>query len=127
MLNTGSYRIYIKIKKQIILGIGALGDQIFDKGIYVYTGSAMNNLDKRIQRHIETDTYKNRKNPRWHIDYLLNNEMVEIIKIEKFPSQFKEECKINQQILSLKNSTVPVKHFGSSDCNQCPAHLIKIS
>lgn len=86
----------------------------------------MNNLEKRVQRHINTATNKNLENSRWHIDYLLSDSNVEIIKTDKFPSKIKEECERNQQILNRKNATVPIKGFGSSDCRQCPAHLIKI-
>ncbi len=127
MVNTGSYQVYIKVKKQINIKIGALGEQLFDKGIYVYTGSAMNNLEKRVQRHIDNNKNKNQKSPRWHIDYLLSNDNVDIIKVEKFLSKIKEECLRNQNIMNLINSSIPVKHFGSTDCNQCPSHLIKIS
>ena len=60
-LNKGSYLLFIKIKKPIRIKIGALGREGFDKGYYVYVGSSMNNLNKRIQRHLETSELKKRR------------------------------------------------------------------
>ncbi len=53
----GVYCLIIKVKTDIIQKIGALGKIKFDKGIYVYVGSAQNNLKKRIKRHLS----KNKK------------------------------------------------------------------
>ena len=78
----------------------------FPKGIYVYTGSAKRNIDKRITRHLSRD-----KNLHWYIDYLLANEQTKIIKAMK--SEL-EECDLNADIKGKKI----VKGFGSSDCKK---------
>ena len=120
-MNKGSYRLFLKIDSDIEVKAGALGKCFFPAGKYVYTGSAMSSLSKRIERHL-----KKRKTMRWHIDYLLSNRNVTIYKIEIFPSDKKEECEKNNEVMKKMNGTALVKGFGSSDCNVCPSHLLKI-
>ena len=118
-MNSGSYRIFLLLEKPICLKIGALGSYKFQPGIYVYTGSAMSNLEKRVERH------KLRSKPKhWHIDYLTTNKNFQIIKIETFLSTEREECDKNTEILLLPDAEIPVRHFGSSDCSRCPSHLV---
>ncbi len=124
--NKGSYQLIIKIKKRSNIKIGALGFKIFEKGIYIYTGSAMKNLLQRVERHLKNAKGKSEIKIRWHIDYLLANENAEIIEVKTFPSERREECERNLAVLKEKDASVPVKGFGSSDCNSCPSHLIKI-
>ena len=45
----------INVRKDIKERIGALGKINFKKGKYVYVGSAQNNLEKRIARHLSKD------------------------------------------------------------------------
>ena len=113
----GVYCLIINIKKNINIKIGALGKINFKKGIYVYVGSAQNNLEKRILRH-----YSHDKKVRWHIDYLLENPNVEIKKAVFKESSKEEECKIAKFLAKLE---IPIKGFGSSDC-KCPSHLFKL-
>ena len=47
-----SYQLFIKVKKDINLKIGKLGGFAFPVGLYVYTGSAKTNINKRIERHL---------------------------------------------------------------------------
>ena len=97
--------------------IGSLGKIKFDKGTYAYVGSAQNNLEKRILRHLS----KNKKKF-WHIDYLLNNTTVKILKIFYKKVEKSEECKIAEK---LSKSKYFVPNFGCSDCN-CKSHLFRI-
>ena len=98
--------------KDIDLKVGKLGSFIFPIGSYVYTGSAKTNLDKRIERHLSK-----KKKLHWHIDYLLNNDAVQIIYIKKSEMI---ECYLNIKT----NGTIIVKGFGTSDCNlRCGSHL----
>ena len=107
-----SYQLYIKLTKTIKLKIGKLGEFIFPKGNYIYTGSAKKNIDARIKRHLSKD-----KKNHWHIDYLLENKH---IKISKFYKSNLSECNLNQST----NGKVIVKGFGSSDCKEnCKSHL----
>jgi Uri superfamily endonuclease len=118
-MNTGSYQLHIYINKDIEIKIGQLGTFQFKMGYYIYTGSAMRNLCQRIMRHLS----KNKK-MRWHIDYLLANNEVSISKVLIYPSNKREECLKNSELLENVNYSVPVIGFGSSDCKKCPAHLV---
>jgi len=115
-MTSGIYQllIYLPYKKDI--EIGKLGRFQFKAGYYVYTGSAMNGLESRIARH-----KRKQKRRHWHIDYLL--EYAEIIDIVTYPTIEKLECYFNNQILLKQNCQIPVKGFGSSDCN-CITHLL---
>ncbi len=108
----GSYLLIIKnpIKKHI--KIGSLGRLVFDKGYYIYVGSAMNSLEARIARHA-------RKNKKlfWHIDYLLSHTKIVGVLIK--PSNKKQECNI-AKIIAKNFSCIP--RFGCSDC-KCKSHL----
>ena len=107
-----TYQLYIKLDKTIKLQIGKLGKFTFPKGDYIYTGSAKKNINTRIKRHFS----KNKKNY-WHIDYLLENKHVKILKFLK--STF-SECILNQSNIG----EILIKGFGSSDCKQnCKSHL----
>ncbi|MFC2131288.1 DUF123 domain-containing protein [Bacteroidota bacterium] len=125
-LNSGSYQLSIKVKKDITIRVGALGLCRFPQGTYVYTGSAMKNLRQRVERHLRNDKNKSTISPRWHIDYILSNENTEIISYTLYPSKYREECIRNARLLNSKNTEAPVSGFGSSDCRKCKAHLIKI-
>ena len=115
----GTYLLIINIKKPAIIKIGSLGKIKFDKGDYVYVGSAMNNLEKRIKRHLKKSKDKKKY---WHIDYLLANKNARIIKIIKKESNKKQECEIARKIAKIGKG---IKNFGSSDCN-CKSHLFEI-
>ena len=107
-----SYQLFINVTKEINLKVGKLGKFIFPVGSYVYTGSAKKNIDKRIKRHLSK-----KKNLHWHIDYLLNNDAVQITNTRK--SQI-TECRLNKKI----KGTIIINGFGSSCCNLlCKSHL----
>jgi len=114
----GIYYLLIKVLKTKEILIGKLRKIKFEKGNYLYIGSAQKNLEKRIERH-----FKKKKKKFWHIDYLLADKDVKIEKVILFPQKRKnEECKLAKRI-SKKGK--PIKNFGSSDC-KCKSHLIKI-
>lgn len=115
----GTYLLIINIKKPVIIKIGLLGKIKFDKGDYVYVGSAMNNLEKRIKRHLKKSKDKKKY---WHIDYLLANKNVKIIRVLKKESNKKQECEIARKIVKIGQA---IKNFGSSDC-KCKSHLFEI-
>jgi len=108
----GSYILLIELLEDSEIQIGKLGRIGFQKGFYAYVGSAMNNLEKRIERHIRKE-----KRLFWHIDYLLENaEVREVIYAE---SNKREECRLAKNLEKYFN---PVRGFGSSDC-KCKSHL----
>ena len=114
----GAYCLIIKLKKDSSIKIGVLGNIKFKKGLYCYVGSALNNLEKRVQRHLSSN-----KKCYWHIDYLLLNKNSSIKKIFYKQSSKREECNIARFV--LKNSISSIAKFGCSDCN-CKSHLFMI-
>jgi Uri superfamily endonuclease len=51
-MTRGICGLAISVSKGIQLNIGALSRISFEKGTYVYVGSAQNNLEKRVDRHL---------------------------------------------------------------------------
>ena len=118
-LLTGSYCLVLRIKKDIKIKIGKLGKILFKKGIYIYIGSGMNNLIKRIERHLGKNK-KSKKRLHWHIDYLLQNKDTEIIDVF-----IKESTKKEEEIIAnfvKKHSLGFIKNFGATD-SKLKSHL----
>ncbi len=113
----GIYVLVLSVSKDIDVNVGALGCVNFEKGLYAYVGSAQNNLEKRIERHL-----RKTKQKFWHIDHLLDDAHVEVVKVFHKKAEKLEECKIAKNISEIG---VPVKGFGSSDC-KCESHLFKV-
>jgi len=113
----GIYILLVSVSKDINVNVGTLGNVNFEKGLYAYVGSAQNNLGKRIERHL-----RKTKQKFWHIDYLLDNANVEILKVFYENAGKAEECKVANKI---GERCVPTKSFGSSDC-KCKSHLFKL-
>ncbi|MCS4542213.1 MAG: GIY-YIG nuclease family protein [Euryarchaeota archaeon] len=96
--------------------MGKLGTFFFPKGYYVYTGSALNNLDARIAHHKNAN-----KKLRWHIDYLLRK--ARILNVLTIKTERKVECQLHGVIENLPNAKILIPKFGSSDC-KCKSHLV---
>ena len=108
----GSYILIVEIKNDSIISVGKNGEKHFNKGYYIYVGSALNGLDQRIRRHL-----RKQKKIHWHIDYLL--KYVVVIDVLYKESKVREECNIAKK-LDVKLSSIT--GFGSSDC-KCKSHL----
>ncbi|MBC7081753.1 MAG: GIY-YIG nuclease family protein [Thermoplasmatales archaeon] len=106
----GTYILIIEIDKDKKIRVGKRGIY-FKKGYYAYVGSAMNSIEKRLERHLRKD-----KKKRWHIDYLI--EKGKIKKIFYKESKIKEECDIAKKLGVFEI----IPKFGSSDC-KCKSHL----
>ena len=112
-MNKGIYCLLIYLKKETEIKI-RFKKTIFPKGYYCYIGSALNNLEKRINRH--KSKYKK---SHWHIDYFL--EKAKIIDVKTIETEKKKECLLSDTIKNLKSEVI-MKKFGSTDCN-CETHL----
>ena len=108
----GSYTIIMELPKNTEIQIGKLGRIGFPAGYYIYVGSALNNLEKRVERHLSTN-----KKLHWHIDYLL--QVASVRKIMYKEGEKREECIIAKK---LSKKFLPIIGFGCSDCN-CKSHL----
>ena len=110
-----TYQLYIGLSTTVDIRIGQLGTFTFPEGQYVYTGSAKNNIDARVQRHLSRD-----KKLHWHIDYLLNSAHASILSVKRTTLS---ECTAN---LAVRGEIV-VNRFGASDCRAgCGSHLKRI-
>ena len=108
----GSYLLLIELENDTTHTVGKLGEIAFNKGFYVYVGSALIGLDPRIKRHL-----RDNKNIHWHIDYLL--EYAKIVDIFYKENIHREECIIAKKF----EGTLPsILGFGCSDC-KCKSHL----
>ncbi|ASJ04946.1 GIY-YIG nuclease family protein [Thermococcus barossii] len=74
-------------------------------GYYVYVGSAMNSLEKRIARHFRRD-----KKLHWHIDFLLKEG--ELLRAYMIPSEERLEERLSVEVSKYGE---PVKGFGAGD------------
>lgn len=108
----GSYLIIAEMDANKRVPIGKLGEVEFNKGFYVYVGSALNGLEQRIQRHLREN-----KKTHWHIDYLLKHATVTDVFYKE--DNVREECIIAKKF----EGTLPsILGFGCSDC-KCKSHL----
>lgn len=107
----GCYCLIISLDETSKIKIGKIGKIKFQKGHYVYVGSAMNSLESRLKRHL-----KEEKKLHWHIDYLLKEAKVSDII---YNEDKKVECDISKY---LKTKADYIKDFGCSDC-ECESHL----
>jgi len=85
----GVYVLVVSVGKDISVNVGALGCVNFEKGLYAYVGSAQNNLEKRIERHL-----RKAKRKFWHIDYLLEDGKVKVLKVFRKKAGKSDERKI---------------------------------
>jgi len=113
----GIYVLVVCIERNINVRVGKLGSLRFEKGLYAYVGSAQNNLQKRVRRHLGRE-----KKKFWHIDFLLDNLHVKVLQVFYRNVERFEECRIAKE---LGKEGVAVPDFGSSDC-RCKSHLFKV-
>ncbi|MDQ0155116.1 GIY-YIG nuclease family protein [Robertmurraya andreesenii] len=112
------YAIYLEVPNAATVKVGKLGVYFFQKGMYIYVGSAKRNILARIDRHKRVD-----KRLKWHFDYLRPyGTITRIITYEGTIG----ECVLAEKIRKEVGGSLPVKRFGSSDC-RCPSHLIYFS
>jgi sugar fermentation stimulation protein A len=114
-LDTGAYILLIRVPAERALDIGSLGRLRFPAGNYVYIGSGMGCLSRRVERHFRPD-----KKVKWHVDRLLG--VARLSDAVLFPSKHRDECRLARAVLAFPGARV-VPGFGSSDC-RCPGHLV---
>jgi sugar fermentation stimulation protein A len=110
----GSYLLILRIGEDMSLTVGGLGNVLFRKGFYIYIGSAMAHLTKRIERH-----RREGKQLHWHIDYL--REKAEFRAALPVRSSARLECDLARAVQRIADWSIPL--FGSSDC-ACTTHLL---
>ena len=118
----GAYVLIIDLHENLSFRLKSLGDLSFDKGTWVYVGSAMGmgstSLENRLRRH-----FRSEKTIHWHIDHLLDSGS-NIRAAIWSESSSPVECEIAKNIDILEGINTGPKGFGASDCKQkCGTHL----
>lgn len=113
----GAYVVILHVPARMKVDVGALGSVRFSPGYYLYVGSAMQNLSRRIERHRRV-----RKGLHWHIDVL--RQCSEFVRAIPVRSSERLECELAGAIGNLAQWAV--KGFGSTDCD-CGTHLFGMS
>ncbi|MFB6190033.1 MAG: DUF123 domain-containing protein [Candidatus Nanohaloarchaea archaeon] len=109
------YAILLKLEERREIEVGALGETSFPAGMYVYVGSAMKSVEKRVERH-----FSQVENLHWHIDYF--SAEADAADFLVVPEESEFECVLADAVSQLGEA---VPGFGSSDCD-CPAHLFHV-
>jgi sugar fermentation stimulation protein A len=113
----GSYLLVLILKRDLKINVGRFGKVSFRKGFYIYIGSAMANLSKRMERHRRI-----RKRHHWHIDEL--RAVAEFHSLLAIRSSERLECEIAKTLSGIAEWSIA--GFGSSDCS-CETHLFGMS
>lgn len=118
----GAYVLIIDLNEIVSFNLKSLGSLSFDKGTWIYVGSAMGmgstSLENRICRH-----FRSEKTIHWHIDHLLDSDSKIRFSIWS-ESSSPAECAIAKSIDKMVNVIPGPKAFGASDCKQkCWTHL----
>lgn len=118
----GAYVLIIDLLENISFQLKSLGPVSFEKGTWIYIGSAMGNgstsLENRIRRH-----FRKEKTIHWHIDHLLKSgSKIRCSIWSESPESV--ECDISKSIERMEHTFPGPKGFGASDCkNKCFTHL----
>ena len=112
--NKGTYCLVARLDRDEDICIGARPAIRFPRGFYCYVGSAMNNLEKRIERHLSPA-----KKFHWHIDFFLTRASV--VNVLSVRSLERLECAVSRELADSAGPAV-MPGFGSSDCS-CRTHL----
>lgn len=115
----GAYALTFRLDGPVTLPISRLKNPVLAAGIYVYAGSAFGpgGIRARVSRHLRVE-----KKPHWHIDHL--STRAACIEVKTYPGE--RECALVADLLAA-GVDVPVPGFGSSDCRDCPAHLVRLA
>jgi sugar fermentation stimulation protein A len=114
----GSYLLIFYNDQPFKKNIGSVGEREFKQGYYVYVGSAMQALDKRIKRHLRKS-----KKVRWHLDYISPGYM-KIEKVYPIRRQDRVEEALARGLLEICDDYV--MGFGASD-SELPSHFFYFS
>ncbi|WP_193187764.1 GIY-YIG nuclease family protein [Nisaea sediminum] len=113
----GSYLLLLQLQAPLSVQI-AKREIGLPAGLYVYSGSARGpgGLKARLGRHL-----RGNGRPRWHVDQITTCAASRAgLSFRSFT-----ECDLISKLLESSDFSVPIRGFGSSDCNVCPAHLIQ--
>lgn len=114
----GSYLIVLHLPVEQTIAVGALGTRTFPAGYYVYVGSAMQALSRRVARH----RVRRRRRKHWHIDYF--REVAEYVATYAMREPRRREFDIVNAVGAIAEEAIAA--FGSSDSPH-PSHLFRFN
>jgi len=114
----GAYVLVVHLPQPAAIRVGGLGVVSFERGHYLYCGSAQAGLMPRLARHMRSD-----KKKRWHIDHL--TVQGEVVGALAFRGRKEMECRLASALTGQIGVEPAVRRFGSSDCG-CPTHLFHV-
>lgn len=114
----GTYLLVLENSSMKRVVVGKLGRVRFSKGYYVYVGSGMNGVDRRVGRH-----YRDKKRFHWHIDYITPSHMP-IRKSYTIRRSLNLEERIAMRCEKISHGSID--GFGSSDSSR-RSHLFFFS
>jgi Uri superfamily endonuclease len=114
----GVYCLLLALDRSATVDVGALGSVSFERGAYVYVGSAHGPGGfARVRRHRELAD-GDRSGCHWHVDYLLSEPGASVCATVT-TADVDAECALAR---ALSGERIP--GFGCSDCD-CPSHLAR--
>ncbi len=113
----GTYALVLRCPSDHRTAVGRLGTITFEKGYYVYVGSAFGpgGVLARVERHCRPD-----KRVRWHIDYVRTSMKVAEVWYTHYPDH--QEHQWAGTLSTGGEAAASIRGFGSSDCD-CKSHL----
>ena len=113
----GTYALVLASFSEGSIPIGRIGLLEVRPGFYVYVGSAFGpgGLHARVSRH-----QKKTDRIHWHIDYLKASTRIDEVWYTFDP--IRREHQWAQVLAEVRNASMPLPGFGSSDCG-CRSHL----
>jgi Uri superfamily endonuclease len=122
---SGVYLLVLRLVSDQLIAVGrSVAQADFRAGWYVYVGSAIGSggVKSRVQRHRLRS--EDGKKLHWQIDYLCEFAIVTEAWFS-YTSSKRWEHEWAKTCCEMRDATVPVVKFGSSDCrNGCQAHLV---
>jgi Uri superfamily endonuclease len=114
----GAYILQVSLGRPLRVETARVGGTL-TAGTYAYAGSARGpgGLRARIAHHLRAG-----KPVHWHADRLTAAGRVTGIAFTRTA----RECDLARRLAALPGATIPLAGFGSSDCRQCEAHLVRL-
>ncbi len=116
----GAYVLLLQLARSARLEFGPFSGSVLRPGCYAYMGSARGpgGLRARLTRHFRAD-----KKLHWHIDRLT----AATGRMAGLAVPGGNECALLAALLERPEFEIAAPRFGSTDCKQCPSHLLRIT
>jgi len=116
----GAYALVVRLTAPLALDRQRWQGRFLAPGLYIYCGNANGpgGIGARLQRHTRPSKVRH-----WHIDSLTGDGRV--IGVGAFAGG--HECRVMDSLSRMRGMQIPVRGFGSSDCRDCEAHLVRFT